>query len=53
MRDDHLKQIEELKDKATHTEQIDEIISSPAITVRIFISQINFNGRLFLLFSRR
>jgi hypothetical protein len=31
MRDDHSKQIEELKDKTNHTEQIDEIISSPSI----------------------
>jgi hypothetical protein len=31
MRDDHSKQIEELKDKTNHTEQIDELISSPSI----------------------
>ncbi len=33
MRDDHSKQIEELKDKTNHTEQIDEIISSSSTTI--------------------
>ena len=50
MRDDHSKQIEELKDKATHTEQIDEIISSPSITVRIFTLRINFEVMFFFPF---
>jgi len=40
MRDDHSKQIEELKDKTNHTEQIDEIISSSPMTVIIFTSSI-------------
>ena len=33
-RDDYSKQIEELKDKTNHTEQIDEIISSSPINVK-------------------
>lgn len=32
MRDDHLKQIDQLKDKTNHSEQIDEIISSSLST---------------------
>jgi len=39
MRDDHVKQIEELKDKTNHTEQFDEITSTSPSTVKIFISK--------------
>jgi uroporphyrinogen-III synthase len=39
MRDDHSKQIEELKDKTNHTEQYDEIISTSPTTVNILFSK--------------
>jgi hypothetical protein len=41
MRDDHLKQIEELKDKTNHTKQIDEVIFSPPMIISIFTSRSN------------
>jgi hypothetical protein len=46
MRDDHSKQIEELKDKTNHTEQIDEIISSSPMTVIILTSSIKKRSQI-------
>jgi hypothetical protein len=34
MRDDHSKQIEELKDKTNHTEQFEDILSTSPRTVK-------------------
>jgi hypothetical protein len=47
MRDDHSKQIEELKDKTNHTEQFEDILSTSPITVKkqnsiYFIKFIHF-----------
>ena len=39
MRDDHFKQIDELKDKTNHTDQIDEIISTSPVTKTTFMSK--------------
>ncbi len=52
MRDDHLKQIEELKDKTiTTNEQLDDIItSSPTLVYTNFLPMIfTFNSSFFCL----